>query len=380
VPEVVQNELRANTHQKDYLPVLGLRQLRGAVSGYMRRVHGVSYPPENIMIGPGSKELMFILQLAYYSDLVIPNPSWVSYAPQAHIIGRHIYWLNTIAENDWKVTPDEISRLCHADPDRPRLIIFNYPANPHGCSYTEKELKGIAKVAQKYRIILLSDEIYGEVNHTGNHVSIARFYPEGTIISTGISKWCGAGGWRLGVFAFPKTLYQLKEAMAVIASETFTSTSAPIQYAAVRAFKGGAVLEKYLAHTRRILRGLAKLLYRELVDANVTVAFPDGAFYLFPDFGFYREKLTTKNVSTSEALSEVLLKETGVAALPGSEFGRPPEELTLRLSYVDFDGARALIASYQIPLDEELDNSFFYQYAINCCNAIDQMVQWLNAL
>lgn len=380
VPDVVQNELKANTHQKDYLPVLGLRELRGVISSYLRKNHGVAYPPNNIMIGPGSKELMFILQLTCYGDLVIPTPSWVSYAPQAHIIGRNIHWLQTEATNNWKVTPEEINKLCKDDPHRPRLMILNYPANPHGCSYTEKELKAFAKVARKYGIILLADEIYGEIHHTGNHISIARFYPEGTIISTGISKWCGAGGWRLGIFAFPKSLTKLKDAMAVVASETYTSTSAPIQYATVRAFKGGISLETYLSHSRRILRGLAKLFHQKLTDADVSVVYPDGAFYLFPDFDNYREKLKAKNIYTSEDLSETLLKETGIATLPGADFGRPREELTLRLSYVDFNGAKALSESYQIPPDQELDAQFFYQHTMNCCNAVDRLVEWLGTL
>ena len=92
VPKVVEDELKKNAHQKDYLPVLGLYQLRQAVADYYNRILGLEFEPERVMIGPGSKELMFILQLAYYGDLVIPRPSWVSYAPQAHIIGRHIQW------------------------------------------------------------------------------------------------------------------------------------------------------------------------------------------------------------------------------------------------------------------------------------------------
>lgn len=380
VPGVMQEELRANAHQKDYLPVFGLRALRGAVSGYLRKMHGVAYAPDDVMIGPGSKELMFILQLVFYGDIVIPIPSWVSYAPQAYIVGRHIHWLRTNADNRWKIDPDDINRLCAGDPDRPRLIILNYPANPHGCSYTEQELKALAKIARKYGIMILSDEIYGEIHHLGRHVSIARFYPEGTIISTGISKWCGAGGWRLGAFAFPRSQAPLKHAMGVVASETYTSTSAPIQFAAVRAFKGGMVLESYLSHARRILRGLAALLHRKLTDAGLAVALPDGAFYLFPDFAPFREQLRARGISTGAALSEALLKETGIAALPGSDFGMNPEDLTLRLSYVDFDGAKALAASYQIPPEQELDNAFFNQHAINCCLAVDRLVEWLEAL
>jgi histidinol-phosphate/aromatic aminotransferase/cobyric acid decarboxylase-like protein len=228
VPGPVTEGLREHAHEKDYLPVKGLWELRQAVAAYHQRAEGVNISAEDILIGPGSKELMFIVQLTYYGDLVIPTPSWVSYAPQAHIIGRHIRWVPTRPENDWRLTPEELDRLCSSDPTRPRIIILNYPSNPTGDTYTVSELRELARVARTYRVVLLSDEIYGELHHRGQHVSIARYYPEGTIISAGLSKWCGAGGWRLGTFAFPPALRWLQDAMAVVASETYTSTSAPI--------------------------------------------------------------------------------------------------------------------------------------------------------
>ena len=92
VPQPVVEALRLNASQKDYLPVKGLRELRGVVADYFRRSHGLDCSPKDVLIGPGSNELMFLLQLVYCGDLVIPTPSWVTYAPQAHIIGRHVSW------------------------------------------------------------------------------------------------------------------------------------------------------------------------------------------------------------------------------------------------------------------------------------------------
>lgn len=378
VPQPVVDELKVNAHQKDYLPVMGLRELRGAVAEYHRRTDGIDYTGEDILIGPGSKELMFILQLVYYGDLVIPTPSWVSYAPQAQIIGRHIRWLQTSPANGLRLTPGEIEKLCEKDPDRPRLVILNYPNNPTGCTYKIDELKAIAQVARKYRLIVLSDEIYGELHHLGQHVSIARYYPEGTIISGGLSKWCGAGGWRLGTFVFPKSLYWLRDAMGVVASETYTATSAPIQYAAVRAFRRGAEIEQYLFQARRILRTLGRYFARRLQKSGVSVPEPDGAFYLFANFDPFKEALLRKGIDTSEKLCEHLLEETGVAILPGSVFGRQPEELSARLAYVDFDGARALVAAGQVSSNKPLDTSFYKLYAPKVMTAIDRICNWLS--
>jgi len=237
VPDEVVEELRANAHRKDYLPVGGLRELQEAVARYHHRSQGIEVQGRDVLIGPGSKELMFILQLVHYGDLAIPTPSWVSYAPQAQIIGRRIRWLPTSPEHGHRLTPEALEALCAEDPGRPRVVILNYPGNPTGDTYPVDELKALARVARRHRVVLLSDEIYGELHHRGRHVSIARFYPEGTVVSSGLSKWCGAGGWRLGTFAFPPTLRWLQAAMAAVASETFTSTSAPIQHAAVRAFE-----------------------------------------------------------------------------------------------------------------------------------------------
>ncbi|MCB1705713.1 MAG: aminotransferase class I/II-fold pyridoxal phosphate-dependent enzyme [Halioglobus sp.] len=377
VPEVVVNELRINAHQKDYLPVLGLPELRTAVADYYHRTQGLHFAGEDVMIGPGSKELMFILQLVYYGELVIPTPSWVSYAPQAHIIGRQIKWLETDASNHWKVTPQNLSRLCASDPDRPRLIILNYPSNPHGYTYSNDELAAIAEVAREYRMLVLADEIYGEVNFRGDHTSIAQFYPEGTIVSSGLSKWCGAGGWRLGTFAFPAELQWLKHAMATAASETYTSTSAPIQYAAIKAFQGGPEIDEYLIQSRRVLAHLSDTLVSRLHAAGFDIAPTHGGFYLFLDFEAFRPELASQGLVDSVALCEQLLNDTGVALLPGVAFGRPLGELTVRIAFVDFDGSAALAAASALPAGQPLPADFSARYCTNCVTAIEQICRWV---
>jgi aspartate aminotransferase len=377
VPQSVVDELKVNAYQKDYLPVKGLPSLRHAVSEYYQRTMGLEFMEQDVLIGPGSKELMFLLQLVYYGDLVIPTPSWVSYAPQAHIIGRHVRWIDTEPKNHWLLTANELEKICTNDPNRPRIVILNYPSNPTGRTYTIDELKEIAKIARKYRVILLSDEIYGELNFKGKHVSIAKFYPEGTIISGGLSKWCGAGGWRLGTFTFPRSLRWLQDAMAVVASETFTSTSAPIQYAAVRAFSGDSTIEHYLWQSRRILELIGKYVTHKLKILGVNVPVPQGAFYLFLDFSSFKKGFNQVNIKNSVEMCKKLLEDTGVAILPGYYFGRPPDELTARLAYVDFDGSRALAAAEQFPLTKSLKEEFLYTYCPNVINAVDELTSWI---
>lgn len=379
VPEPVVAELRANAHQKDYLPVKGLRALRDAVADYHRRLHGVATTGDDVLIAPGSKELMFLLMLVYYGDVVIPTPAWVSYAPQAKIIGRNVDFLPTEASNRWLLTPAQLEQHCADDPERPRVVVLNYPSNPTGVTYTAEQLEQLGEVARRFKLVILSDEIYGELHHQGQHVSIARFYPNGTILSSGLSKWCGAGGWRLGTFTFPRPLRWLLDAMAAVASETYTSTSAPVQHAAVRAFRGGPEIERYLWRARKVLAALGNWCAQRLNAAGISTLAPEGGFYLLPDFEGLRGPLAARGIRNSAQLCEALLLETGVAILPGSAFGRPAAELTARLAYVDFDGNRCLAALEQRTEDNPLDAAFLVQYCPNVTRAIERLCSWVKA-
>lgn len=380
VPKIIVEELRVNAFQKDYLQVKGLLPLREAVADYHSRRNDLHCNADDVLIGPGSKELMFILQFVYYGEILIPTPSWVSYAPQAKIIGRQTVWVDKKESYRWLLRPEDIQKICEEDPSRPRLIIMNYPSNPTGVTYSWEDLEEIASVAKKYRVIILSDEIYGELNFNGTHTSIARFYPEGTIISGGLSKWCGAGGWRLGTFTFPKSLSALSNAMAAVASETFTATSAPIQFAAVKAFKGGMEIERYLWNARKILKALGIKIHGLLSDSGIECPLPEGAFYLFPNFKNYADKLRAKSIRTSMEMTTKLLEETGAALLPGNVFGRPTEELTARLAYVDFDGARALAAAETISPDDPLPEDFVNLYCSHMLDGTKRIVDWVKSL
>lgn len=382
VPPPVVAALRQAAGEKDYLPVPGLPELRRAVAQWHRREDGINAAAEGVIIGPGSKELMFLLQLTYYGEIIIVTPCWVSYLPQARIIGRKVSMIHTTAAQKWKVTAEQLLRafeLVHDD-YRPRLLVLNYPGNPSGQTYDAEELRGIAAVARRFEAIVLSDEVYGRLHHRGEHVSLARFYPEGTIVSSGLSKWCGAGGWRLGTFCFPPDLYWLLDAMAAVASETYTSVCAPVQYAAVRAFGGGEELGHYLHQVRRILRTLGNQCAELLSAAGVGVYPPQGAFYLYLDFTPLRERLARRGIENGAALCERLLEDVGVALLPGSAFARSRKELTARLAYVDLDGAAALAAAEAIPPEQELPADFARRHCGRVITGVERLADWVSSL
>jgi aspartate aminotransferase len=371
IPDSVVEALRANAFRKDYLPVQGLPALRDAVGAYHRRFNHVNATSDDILIGPGSKELIFLLQVTHEADLLLPSPSWVSYAPQAQILGRRVQWLPTRKADGWRLTAETLQQACGEGPRR-RLLILNDPNNPTGLTFRAAELERLAEVARAHEVVVLSDEIYGELDHSATHHSIANFYPEGTIISAGLSKWCGAGGWRLGTFCFPSSLRWLLDAMTSVASETYTSVSAPIQYAAVTAYRQSAEIETYVYNARRILRALGRSVSRRLQSAGVDVHPAEGGFYLFPDFG-----PRVRGVASSAEFCDRLLAETGVALLPGSDFGRPPDEVTCRMAYVDFDGGLALAAAQRIPAQEELSQEFTQDHCADVLEAVDILCRWL---
>jgi len=377
VPEPVADALRRHAHEKDYLPVSGLPALREAVARFHDRRDGLSGRSEaEVLVGPGSKELIFLLQMAYAGELVIPNPAWVSYAPQARIVGRTVHRLDTDRADGWRLTPDALDAHCCAAPDRPRILILNYPSNPTGMTLDGDRLAALAAVARAHRMVVVSDEIYGGVHHGGGHTSLSRYYPEGTILSGGISKWCGAGGWRLGTFFFPPEMRWLQDAMTAVASETYTSVSAPIQHAAVTAFQEDPRIEDYLARSRRVLAALGTWCAARLRDVGAHCETPEGAFYLFPDFSDLAHRLNARGITSGQALCTQLLDDTGVATLPGVDFGRPEDELTVRLAYVDFDGATALEAARA---DAQMDEAWLRAWCPRVVDGIERMCGWLSA-
>ena len=376
VPAAMVTALRQNAAEKSYLPVNGLPELREVIARYYQRTQNLNYSAENILIAPGSKMLLYAVQLAYDMDLLLPAPSWVSYAPQSQIIGRQTHWLQTTEKDDWRLTAEVLEAHCQNNNNQ-KILILNYPNNPIGNSYDKKQLESLATVARKYHIIILSDEIYGELNHNGKHISIAQFYPEGTIITSGLSKWAGAGGWRFGTAAFPNELKDLQKVVQTIASETYSSTASPIQYAAVEAYKDNPDLETYRINARRILKMIGNYVYQRLHNMNITTPKPEGGFYCFINFEHYRNLLLPKGIKTSAELSEVLLNEANIAMLPGVDFGRKPEELVFRIAYVDFDGEKALEVAGDIYQNKELDNDFIKNYAPKIIAAMDSLENWL---
>ena len=376
VPDSIVSALQENAYRKNYLPVEGLFELREAVAAYHNDVDQIHIEPEGVLVSPGSKELIFTLQMAIKGSTLIPSPCWVSYVPQANLVQRDNQYIQTRFDDNWRLLPDQLD-FAVKQTSGPHLLILNYPGNPDGGTYSAEELKALANVARKNNVLILSDEIYGRLYHKGEHVSIARFYPEGTIVSSSLSKWCAAGGWRLGHFAFPKELFWLKEALASITSDTYSCVAAPIQYAGLQAYNDKDTVGEYLFHCRRILSTIGNFCASTLLEAGVNIQSPSGAFYLFPDFESFRISLSEKGIHDSAAMCEQLLQDTRVVLLPGTAFGRPAEELNARIAYVNFDGGKTLQTSREISMEQNLTMHDLGDNVINVKYGIEKLIDWL---
>ena len=366
VPVDVVEELKINAHQNQYLPMQGLSNLRDAVAKYTSSKKNFNYKSENVIIGPGSKELMFLLHIIFDGEIILPAPSWVSYAPQA-ILGRNkVKILQTKAENNWFPTAKEIEELILKEKNKNYLLFINSPNNPSGqiC----ENLEEIAEVANKYNLIILSDEIYSELSFEKNYKSISNYCPDKTIISTGLSKWCGAGGWRLGYFIVPNSLNKIKDMINVLASETFSAVSAPIQFAAIKAYENDH--SDYINKSRNILKAVGNYVYENLKSNKVLINKPQGGFYLMPEF-------LNKKFNSSAEMCDDILNKTGVALLPGSDFGFDQNRMLARLSFTDFDGKKFM---EEIEDDTKIDDTKINELAPKIVEGVDKLKKWSESI
>jgi len=344
VPKKITQYLAESAHRKEYMSVQGHPPLRQAIASFHNDIEDKHWQADQIIVGAGSKILLFCIMAAFEkAEILLPSPSWVSYEPQGKLAGHTVDWIETKFEQRWQLTPDALERYCQArkDPNIPLILVFNYPSNPTGQTYSRSQLRALAQVMKKYNIIVIADEIYSLLTFKKDYATLDEFYPEGSIVSSGLSKWCGAGGWRLGFHYIPKQLGKaFFQAVIGVASETYSCASSPVQVAATHAYENQALAKEFLSRQRKLLSEVSEYCASSLSKVGVNVHQAQGGFYLFPEFSNFKNQLANRGITTSEQLTTALMDEIGVALLPGTAFGMPKSSLTARLAFVDFDGAQ----------------------------------------
>ena len=372
VPREIRDALAKSAHRKEYMSVQGYAPLREAIATFHNSMENKDWRAEQIVVGAGSKILIFCVMAALRrAEVLLPMPSWVSYQPQAGLAGHKVSWIDTTFADQWRLTPDRLEEFCSSriDSTGPLVLVFNYPSNPTGQTYSREQLRELAEVMRKHEIVVIADEIYSLLSFENRHATLDEFYPEGCITSSGLSKWCGAGGWRLGFVRIPDTLGEtFFQSVLGIASETYSCAPSPVQLAAVRAYGDPPFARAFLDKQIDLLREASRRCSGALQRAGVEVHAAQGGFYLFPGFDKFQDGLSGRGISTSEEFVSALMADTGVAVLPGSAFGMPAESLTARLAFVDFDGEQVLAADHHQPDFSRIEQG------------IDEICTWLGQL
>jgi aspartate/methionine/tyrosine aminotransferase len=378
IHESIVKALRTNAPNNNYLPTLGLDSLRITIAKYLKNFQDVKADSDFIYIGPGSKELLYQTMLVLESTFLIPKGSWVSHGPQINSTNGSYVILETDLENSFKLSSKTLKVYCEANPNQQKALILNSPNNPTGAVYTNIELESLAEVCRENNIIVLSDEIYSQVNFTEDFSpSISKFYPEKTIVFGGLSKVFSAGGYRLGFMALPKELHFLHNTYRSIFSETFSAVSSPIQYAAIKAFKMEGDIKNYIIDCSIILKEVSTYIALKLKQANIECTNSQGAFYMMIGFNNFKDQINALGIYTSEQLANYLLNNFKTALLPASDFYFKEEELFFRMAFVDFNGEEVLNAYRK---NSFINSKFIENYCPNIFGGVNKIIEFVKKL
>jgi aspartate/methionine/tyrosine aminotransferase len=212
-----------------------------------------------------------------------------------------------------------------------RCLVVTLPDNPTGTLARPETVRRVSEVARELDLIIIADQIYRDLvfDQGTDYPCPSRYAPERTVITTALSKNLALGGWRIGVALLPEALSALRDRLAGVASEIWSSTSGPTQQAAAYAFAEPPEIVERVTTSRRLHETVVRAMTERFTAAGARVTRPQGGFYLYPDFEDLREQL---GVRTSAELAALLLDRYGVGVLPGSAFGEPPEALRLRVA------------------------------------------------
>ncbi|MBT4922615.1 MAG: pyridoxal phosphate-dependent aminotransferase [Rickettsiales bacterium] len=361
-PQNVRDALNANGNFTSYTHPQGVISLREKIADF-HSTQKTNITADNVFVGPGSKMMIFaIMAIFKQATIFIPAPSWVSYEPQARILNQHVKRIKTDRSNRYLLNNELLEKAFSQTPvndNRQKILILTYPGNPNGISYSSDNLRALARICQRHNVLIIADEISSLLTYTGRHESIIDYYPEGTIVTTGLSKWCAVGGWRLGCCYYSRDLGDsLKSTLLGICLETYSCVASPIQNAAIVAYENLKLDKGYLYKQRRILQYLSEYSYGRFNDHNIVTDKGEGGFCLMLDFSKYKEKLKKHDLTSDSKLCLDLLESKNVMLLPASSFGMRDHDYLARYAFVDFDGAGAL-GEFTGEFTEEYCNKYF---------------------
>jgi aspartate aminotransferase len=328
----------ADSAQHNYYgPVTGSPAAREAAAGYFDR-RGLPTDPGQVLMAPGSKALLYALLTVLPGDLVLPTPSWVSYAAQAALAGKRVIGVPIPTRAGGVPDPERLAAAladAKADGARPGVLILTVPDNPTGTLAPKDLLAEVCDVADREGLVVISDEIYRDLcQRPEDFTSPAELLPERTVVTSGLSKNLALGGYRIGFVRLPDGPLgdELRPGLVGVASEVWSSLATPMQQVAAVALAEPQGVTDRIVASRRLHGTVTVRVHDILLRAGATCRPPEGGFYLYPDFDGLRAGLAGIGVHTGRELAGLLLDRFGVGVLAGTEFGDDQNALRFRLA------------------------------------------------
>ncbi|MFI7120331.1 pyridoxal phosphate-dependent aminotransferase [Amycolatopsis sp. NPDC049868] len=329
LPEI-EHALTGSAHRNDYGPVSGGGAVRDAAAWYLTS-RGLETAASQVVLGPGSKALLFAVLAALPGDVVLPRPSWVSYAAQAGLTGKRVLWVDVPGNTGGVPDPGNLERglaAAHQAGIFPRILVLTLPDNPTGSLAPSSLIKHVCEIAREHDLVIVSDEIYRDLSYEDLVYSPALELPEQTVVTGGLSKAAALGGYRIGYARLPDG--PLRTKVLGIASEVWSSVPGPMEAVAEYVFADHAEVRDYVDAARRLHHAVVDAVHAGLVAAGASCRTPQGGFFLYPDFEPVRPVLAAQGIETGARLADVLLERYGIGVLAGAAFGDDPRALRFR--------------------------------------------------
>jgi aspartate aminotransferase len=329
-------QLTSGSILTEYGPVAGREGPRAAVAGYFSR-RNLPTSPDDVVLAPGSKPLLLAIMAAVPGDVVLARPAWVTYAPQARLLGRRVIGVpiprevGGVPDPDLLITALAAARAGGADP---RILVLTAPDNPTGTTAGPDLIRRLAAIAEDEDLLVISDEIYRDVlfDPDAPYLSPAEVVPDRTVVVTGLSKSLALGGWRIGAARFPADPAgrALRRRVVGAASQIWSNAPGPMQAVAQYAFAEPDVIVAHRQNSTRLHAAVARAVHRAFADGGALVREPTGGFYVYPDLEPLAGPLHRLGVHGSADLERLLLDSFGVAVLGGHHCGDDPGALRFR--------------------------------------------------
>jgi aspartate aminotransferase len=333
----VASRLAGAAGRNSYGPVAGSPALLAAAAGYFSR-RALETAPEQVVTAPGSKALLFALVSVLPGDVVLPRPSWVSYAAQAALAGKRVLQVPIAREAGGVPDPGALREVVTAgrtEGRRPGTLILTLPDNPTGTLASPSLVAEVVEAAGELGLLIVCDEIYRDLAYDPSAVrSPAELAPDRVFVTSGLSKSMALGGWRIGFARLADGPLGTAAGQAVtgLASEVWSSLAAPMQEAATYVLDEPGAVRDHVALSRRLHTRVAGAAYERVVAASAECRPPAAAFYLYPDLERSRSALADRGMTGGAALADRLLSEHDIALLPGEAFGDDPSALCFRMA------------------------------------------------